>query len=106
MSSYKKEFLDSLVADNAQVILEDTRGEVYAGYMTKNVFGHYDLLPFTHNGKHCGMPARCIKRIVYFTGVICGKDWTPNPQFIPKKINKLNLIELSELLNRAGYSFC
>lgn len=103
MSSYKKEFLDSLVADNAQVILEDTRGEVYAGYMTKNVFGHYDLLPFTHNGKHCGMSASCIKRIVYFTGVVARKDWPNNLETSPKH---LNLIELSELLNRAGYSFC
>ena len=106
MSSYKKEFLDSLVAENAQVILEDTNGDVYAGYMTKNIFGHYDLLPFTHNGRHCGLPASMIKRIVYFTGVVPCKNWTPNSQFIPKKINKINLIELSELLNKAGYSFC
>lgn len=98
-NSYSADFIERLLQDASPVIVELKDNSVYIGIFTVGYGnGHYQLKPLTINDGGMGFPRSYIKRIIYFNGLI-----VPKNQNGKHKI--LNIIELNDLVNKAGYEF-
>lgn len=98
MKNYSKEFLKELIDSNHNVIVTLKSGGVYVGSFAYGYGTHYLLTPPSINDGGIMFSRSDIKNIIYFTGLIVPKDKNGRHKF-------LNIIELSELINKAGYEF-
>lgn len=96
---YSKEILDRLSKDNCACIITFYDDTVYAGRLSSTVsFSPYHLLPFGINDGGVGFKRSHVKQIVLFNGLIVPKEENG-------KHKLLDIIQLNELINKAGYEF-
>jgi len=97
--TYSNDFIQKLIDDAYPVIVELTNNSTYVGVMTYGYGrGHMHLRPLTINDGGMGFPRSMIKRIIYFNGLIVPKDKNGQHKL-------LDIIQLNELINKAGYEF-
>lgn len=99
MKTYSKEVLDKLANENHECIIIFNDGDVSAGILSnKTGASPYHLVPFSINQGGIGFKRSHVKKIVLFNGLVY-----PKSENEPHKV--LDIIELSDLINRAGYEF-
>ena len=98
--TYTKEYLDNICKRQHVVIVETTFGETLVGYFVKASWSSkYKVLPLDINADRWCLTRSQIKRIINLNGYVHPK----NPK--GKKYKMLNLYQLQDLLNKAGYTF-
>ena len=99
---YSKKMLDTLAEREFKVVVEFTNGDVELGIFKYPKYHHrggYALRPLTINEGGIYFSRSQIKRIVYLSnGLIYPKEETGKHKI-------LNILELNELVNKAGYEF-
>lgn len=94
---YSKELLNRLTNDHFACIIIFTDGDVHLGRLNWN-FGSYELSPLTINMSGITFRRSHVKQIVLFNGLVFPKEENG-------KHKVLNILELNELVNKAGYEF-
>ena len=96
---YSKEVLDKLSKEQYACIVIFHDDSVYAGRLAKNIsFCPYHILPFSIHCNGMGFKRSHVKKIILFNGLIYPKEEHGEHKHI-------DIIEMSELLNKAGYEF-
>ena len=98
MKNYSQKFLKELIDAHHPIIIKLRIGGTYVGSLTYGYGTHYWLTPLTINDGGMMFARSDIKEIIYFTGLVVPKEENGKHKF-------LNIIELSELINEAGYQF-
>lgn len=97
--NYSVEYLRELINRADPIIVELTDNSVYVGILDVGLGkGHYQIKPLTIHKNGMGFPRYMIKRIVFFNGVIVPKNKDG-------KYKHADILELDELVNKAGYEF-
>ena len=97
---YTKEYLDTICEHQHVVIVETTFGETLVGYFVKASWSSkYKVLPLDINADRWCLTRSQIKRIINLNGYVHPK----NPDH--KRYTMLNLYQLQDLLDKAGYTF-
>lgn len=96
--NYSQEVINFLLNQEGNIIITLKDNSVYVGTLTSGYGSHYRLIPPTINDGGMGFARSDIKQIVLFNGLIFPKEMSG-----PHKI--LNILELNDLVNRAGYEF-
>lgn len=96
--NYSQEVINRFLNDEYPSIFVLKDDTVCIGILRPGYGSHYRVVPPNINDGGMGFSRSSIKQIVLFNGLI-----------FPKKVDgphkKLNIIELSELVNKAGYEF-
>ena len=99
---YSKKMLDTLAEREFEVAVEFMNGDIEVGIFKYQKYYHrggYALRPLTINGGSIYFSRSQVKRIVYLA----------NGLVYPKEENGLhkilNILDLNELVNKAGYEF-
>lgn len=98
-NNYSSDLINSLVRNGSPIILELNDNNVYIGILISAPGnGQYRLEPLTINESAIVFRRSHIKRIIYFNGLIVPKN--------PNSLHRiLDIIDLSEIVNKAGYQF-
>ena len=96
--SYSQEVINFLLNQGGNIIVTLRDNSVYVGALAPGYGSHYRLIPPTINDGGMGFARSDIKQIVLFNGLIFPKEMSG-----PHKI--LNILDLNELINKAGYEF-
>lgn len=98
---YTKEIIEYIMSFRTPVIVETDYGPganfVSIGYLTEDDYGRgYALLPLQPHENKLIVPRSYIKKIVGFNGCLYPKE-------LHEEHKMLDLFELNDLVNRAGY---
>lgn len=97
--SYSKEMLDIPADGNFKVIIIFNDNDIAVGTLVHSKYAPYELLPLTINESSRLIRRSDVKKLIYLkTGFIL-----PKTKDGPHKI--LNILDLNELVNKAGYEF-
>lgn len=96
--NYSQEVINFLLEQGGNIIVVLKDNSTYIGRLVPGYDSHYRLEPPTINDGGMGFARSDIKQIVLFNGLIFPKEMSG-----PHKI--LNILELNELVNKAGYEF-
>lgn len=98
MNNYSQEVINFLLEQGGNIIVVLKDNNTYIGRLTSGYGSSYQLEPPTINEGGMGFARSDIKQIVLFNGLRVPKEMNG-----PHKI--LNILELNELVNKAGYEF-
>ena len=96
--NYSQEVINRFLDDDTPSIFVLKDNSIYIGILRPGYGTHYKVVPPNINDGGMGFPKSFIKKIVLFNGLVYPKESDG-----PHKI--LNIIELNELVNKAGYEF-
>ena len=97
--NYSSEIIKRFLEDDTPSIFVLKDNSVYIGLLRPGYGrGHVQCIPPTINDGGMGFPKSYIKQIILFNGLIY-----PKTKDGPHKM--LNILELNDLINRAGYEF-
>ena len=96
--TYSQEVINFLLEQGGNIIVILKDDSIYIGRLASGYGSHYRIEPPTINDGGMGFARSDIKQIVLFNGLIFPKEMNG-----PHKI--LNILELNELVNKAGYEF-
>ena len=105
MKNYSQEELNKLAADNRQLIIEFKDGDIEVGTLSFDGFGELTLYPIdtAYYRARSLIKRSYIKRIIFLnTGLVIPKESIINTN---KHYKILNILEMNELLNKAGYQY-
>ena len=98
MTNYSQEVINRFLNDEYPSIFVLKDGTVCIGILRPGYGSHYRVIPPNINDGGLGFCKSEIKQIILFNGLI-----------FPKKVDGphkiLNILELNDLVNRAGYEF-
>lgn len=96
--NYSQEVINFLLNQSGNIIVTLKDDSVYVGTLAPGYGSHYRIIPPTINDGGMGFARSDIKQIVLFNGLIFPKEMSG-----PHKM--LNILELNDLVNKAGYEF-
>lgn len=96
--TYSQEVINFLLEQGGNIIVILKDNSTYVGRLVPGYGSHYRLEPPTINDGGMGFARSDIKQIVLFNGLIFPKEMNGHHKI-------LNILELNELVNRAGYEF-
>lgn len=97
--NYSPEIIKRFLDDDTPSIFVLKDDSVYIGILRPGFGkGHVNCIPLTINDGGMGFARSDIKQIILFNGLIYPKEEN-------EKHKMLNILELNELVNKAGYEF-
>ena len=96
--TYSQEVIDFILKQGGNIIVILKDNSTYIGRLAPGCGSHYRIEPPTINDGGMGFARSDIKQIVLFNGLIFPKEMNGHHKI-------LNIIELNELVNKAGYEF-
>lgn len=96
--SYSQEVINFLLKQDKNIIVVLRDDSVYVGRLVPGYGSHYRIEPPTINDGGMGFARSDIKQIILFNGLIFPKEMNGHHKI-------LNILELNELVNKAGYEF-
>ena len=96
--TYSQEVINFLLEQGGNIIVILKDNSTYIGRLVPGYGLHYRLEPPTINDGGMGFARSDIKQIVLFNGLVFPKEMNGQQKI-------LNILELNELVNKAGYEF-
>ncbi len=96
--NYSPEIIKRFLDDDTPSIFVLKDDSIYIGILRPGYGSHYKVVPPNINDGGMGFVKSEIKQIILFNGLVY-----PKTEDGPHKI--LNILELNELVNKAGYEF-
>ena len=96
--NYSPEVIKRFLEDDTPSIFVLKDDSVYIGVLRPGYGQHVKCVPLTINDGGMGFPKSYIKQIILFNGLVY-------PKTEDGKHKMLNILELNELVNKAGYEF-
>lgn len=96
--NYSPEVIKRFLEDDTPSIFVLKDDSVYIGVLRPGYGQHVRCVPPTINDGGTGFPKSYIKQIILFNGLVY-------PKTEDGKHKMLNILELNELVNKAGYEF-
>lgn len=97
--NYSHEVISKFLKDDKPSIFVLKDNSVYVGVLRPGYGTHYMVIPPNIHEGGTGFPRSYLKQIILFNGLIYPKDDN-------EKHKHVDLFELTELVNKAGYDFC
>ena len=98
MNNYSQEVINFILNQEGIIIVVLKDDSVHVGTLAPGYGSHYRIIPPTINDGGMGFSRSYIKQIIFFNGLVFPKEMNG-----PHKM--LNILELNELVNKAGYEF-
>ena len=96
--TYSQEVINFLLEQGGNIIVILKDNSTYIGRLAPGYGSHYRIEPPTINDGGMGFARSDIKQIILFNGLVFPKEMNG-----PHKM--LNILDLNELVNKAGYEF-
>lgn len=96
--TYSQEVINFLLKQGGNIIVILKDNSTYIGRLVPGYGSHYQIEPSTINDGGMGFARSDIKQIVLFNGLVFPKEMNGHHKI-------LNILELNELINKAGYEF-
>ena len=97
--NYSQEVINRFLDDDTPSIFVLKDNSVYIGVLRPGYGTHYRVVPPNINDGGMGFSKSYIKQIILFNGLIFPKEESDKHKFV-------DLFQLTELVNKAGYDFC